>query len=287
MTIMRTISLSMFCFFVFCSNSTLSELTNKSDLENMRLKGQIDGISQRVYEASKLNNTIKKRHLMLDPLENWDIELNKKGNITKKKCYDSANEIIFYYDYKYKKKNQLIKKSMYDAQDYTIEQVTYVYNNLGEVAAESIYRADKSLLVRYIHNYSKKGQLIRTDVHAPTANVYTSSSYSFSYNKEDFLIEQKTYNTHERLHQTDSYTYDKYGYIKKHCIKNHFDNFIFTSYSRHDNNGNLITYQAPAEKTPATSYTYIFDEQENWTARTHYKNGKVQDIVERNIKYAN
>ncbi|BDS12275.1 hypothetical protein [Aureispira anguillae] len=255
-----------------------------SDLEKMRLKGAIKSISQRVYDAGKKNGIIKKRHLMLDPLENWDIEFNKKGYIQEKKCYDAANELIFYYEYKYKKKRLLVKKNMYDHRNYRIEQVAYVYNGFGELAAESIYGADNTLLVRYIHTYSPKGLLKETDVHAPSSR-YTASKYEFVYNKKGLVVEEYTYNNKDQLHQTNYYSYDKNDYVKEHTIKNHLDNFTFTSYSRYDERGNLITYQAPAEKEPLTSYTYTFDEHGNWTCQTHYKKGSVQQIIERSIVY--
>ena len=259
----------------------------KSDIQEMNLKGAVMSIQQRVYEATTVDNSIKKRHLMLDPLENWDINFNKKGFISEKKCYGADNELIFFYEYKYKQKTQLHRKKMYDAKNYTIEEVLYAYNSLGQLAAESIYRADLSLLVRYIYNYSPKGLLIRTDVHAPTTDVYTSSRYEFDYNKESQLVERRTYNTKEQLHQTDYFTYDNYGHLKEHQTKNHLDNFLFTAHSRHDIDGNLMTYQAPAENTPSTSYTYIFDEVGNWISKTHYKKGKVQTVIERKIEYLN
>lgn len=255
-----------------------------TDIDKMQLIGAVQAISQRVYEVSKREQTLKKRHLMLDPLENWDIQFNKKGFITEKKCYDAGNKILFYYEYKYKKQNQLQRRNMYDARDYRIEQLTYTYNSLGEIAAESIYTVDNSLLVRYIHTYGTKGQLLQTDVHAPT-NAYTTSKYEFVYNKEGQLIEQYTYNQKHQKHQTDLYQYDAHGFQKEHTIVNHLDDFVFTSYTQYDEKGNVITHQAPTEKEPLTSYTYTFDEIGNWTRRIHYKDGKPIDMTERVLVY--
>lgn len=256
-----------------------------ADLDKMQVIGTVESISQRVYELSKRGDTLKKRHLMLDPLENWDLEFNKKGFIVEKKCYDAANGVLFYYDYKYKKQNQLQRRNMYDAKGYRIEQLAYSYNSLGQVAAESIYKSDHSLLVRYVHTYGAKSQLVQTDVHAPT-NVYTTSKYEFVYNKKGQLIAQHTYNQKHQRHQTDAYQYDENGFVKTHKMTNHLDGFVFISYTQYDAQGNIITFQAPAETEPRTSYTYTFDEMGNWTRRVHYKDGKAVDMVERVFVYA-
>lgn len=268
-----------------CSFGTLPEWVNPvADLDKMQVKGSVQFISQRVYELSKRGDTLKKRHLILDPLENWDLEFNKKGFVVEKKCYDAANRVLFYYDYKYKKQSQLQRRNMYDTKGYRIEQLAYAYNALGQVAAESTYRSDNSLLVRYVHTYAAKGQLIQTDVHAP-ANVYTTSKYEFVYNKEGQLVEQHTYNQKDQKHQTDTYSYDENGFEKVHTMSNHLDKFTFTSHTQHDEDGNIMTFQAPTETEPLTSYTYTFDEMKNWTRRVHYKNGKAIDLVERVLVY--
>lgn len=279
----RLLLVSLCC--LNCSFGTIPEWGSPiADLDKMQVKGNVESISQRVYELSKRGNTLKKRHLMLDPLENWDLKFNKKGFIVEKKCYDAANRVLFYYDYKYKKQSQLQRRNMYDTKGYRIEQLAYTYNALGQVAAESTYRSDNSLLVRYVHTYAAKGQLVQTDVHAP-ANVYTTSKYEFVYNKEGHLIERHTYNQKNQRHQTDTYSYDKNGYPKIHTMTNHLDKFVFTSYTQYDAEGNVITFQAPTESEPLTSYTYTFDDRGNWTRRVHYKEGKASNMVERIFVY--
>lgn len=282
---MKQLLLLLLCGII-CSFTETPEWINPiTDLDDMGLVGAVQSVSQRVYEVSKREDTLKKRYLMLDPLENWDIKFNKKGFIIEKKCYDATNKVLFYYDYKYKKQTQLQRRNMYDSRGYRLEQLAYTYNALGQVAAESIYKSDNSLLVRYIHNYGAKGLLVQTDVHAPT-NVYTTSKYEFLYNKEGHLIEQHTYNQKHQKHQTDTYHYDENGFIKKHIMTNHLDQFMFTSYSQYDAKGNIITFQAPAETEPLTSYTYTFDATGNWIRRVHYKKGKPVNMVERVIVYS-
>jgi hypothetical protein len=281
---MKRLFLVSLCW-LSCSFGTVPEwVTPVADLDKMQVKGTVQFISQRVYELSKRGNALKKRHLMLDPLANWDLEFNKKGFIVEKKCYDAANKVLFYYEYKYKKQSQLQRRNMYDTKGYRIEQLAYAYNALGQVAAESTYRSDNSLLVRYVHTYALKGQLVQTDVHAP-ANVYTTSKYEFVYNKEGQLIEQHTYNQKDQRHQTDAYSYDENGFPKAHTMTNHLDKFDFVSYTQHDDQGNVITFQAPTEKEPLTSYTYTFDEIGNWTRKVHYKEGKAINMVERVFVY--
>lgn len=281
---MKRLLLVSMCW-LSCSFGVIPEWVNPiADLDKMQVKGTIQFISQRVYEVSKRGDTLKKRHLMLDPLENWDLQFNKKGFIVEKKCYDAANGVLFYYDYKYKKQSQLQRRNMYDTRGYRIEQLAYTYNGLGQIAAESIYKSDNSLLVRYVHTYGAKGHLLQTDVHAPT-NVYTTSKYEFVYNKEGQLVARDTYNQKHQRHQTDAYSYDENGFAKVHTMTNHLDGFVFTSYTQYDVQGNIITFQAPAEIQPLTSYTYTFDEMGNWTRRVHYKNGKAVDMVERVFVY--
>ena len=258
---------------------------NDADWDKMNLKGNIQRISQRIYAAKMRDNEVKKQHLLLDPLENWDIEFNKKGFISQKNCYGADNELMFYYDYKYKKNTFLIQKTMYDANNYLVEKVAYVYSQSGQLAAESIYRSDGSLLVRYIYNYTPKGLLSQTDVQAPISHLYVASKYEFSYNKAQLVTEQRTYNTQENLHQTDYYDYDNNGHLKTHKTVNHLNQFEFVAYSKYNLDGYLMTYQEQGSQSPSLSYTYIFDEEGNWISRTHYKNGKIDNIVERTITY--
>ena len=282
--IMKRILLVSMCW-LNCSFGAIPKwMTPIADLDTMQVKGTVQSISQRVYEVRKRGETLKKRYLMLDPLENWDLQFNKKGFIVEKKCYDAANGVLFYYDYKYKKQNQLQRRNMYDQRGYRIEQLVYAYNALGQIAAESTYRSDNSLLVRYVHTYGAKSKLIQTDVHAPT-NVYTTSKYEFVYNKKGQLTERHTYNQKHQRQQTDAYIYDENGFSKEHIITNHLDKFVFTSYTRYDTQGNIITFQEPAETQPLTSYTYTFDTIGNWTRRIHYKDGKAVDMVERVFVY--
>jgi len=255
-----------------------------SDWEEMRLHGKVSYISQRVYEARLSDSVVHKNNLKSDPLQNWDISFNKKGFITQKSCYDAANELLFYYDYKYKRRRRLIRKRMYDPRKYIMEEVKYVYNDMGQLAAESIYRADASLLVRYIHEYSPKGYRTQTDVHAPNPKYYSTSKYEFDYNKKGKLVCQRTFNR-EKLYQTDSFFYDKNNFEKAHKYTTHQDGFTFTSYSRYDEQGNLINFQAGGQDKPKTSFTYEYDSQGNWTTKLYFKNGRLQEIHERIIEY--
>jgi hypothetical protein len=83
---------------------------------------------------------------------------------------------------------------MYDDWNYKIEELQYIYNKTGKLAAESTYRSDNTLLVRYVYTYTKKGKLMRTDIHVPIPEVYSSSSYEFTYNSKGEPEEQRTYN---------------------------------------------------------------------------------------------
>jgi hypothetical protein len=47
---------------------------------------------------------------MFNPLDNWNINFNKAGYISKKECYDAGDEIIFYNNYKYRKKSYCQRK---------------------------------------------------------------------------------------------------------------------------------------------------------------------------------
>lgn len=281
---MKRLLLGSMCWLSCSFGATPEWVAPVADLDKMQVNGTVQSLSQRVYEVSKRGDTLKKRHLMLDPLENWDVEFNKKGFIVEKKCYDAANGVLFYYDYKYKKQSQLQRRNMYDSRGYRIEQLAYTYNTLGQIAAESFYKSDNSLLVRYVHTYGAKSHLLQTDVHAPT-DVYTTSKYEFAYNKEGQLMARHTYNQKHQRHQTDAYIYDENGFPKVHTMTNHLDEFVFTSYTQYDGQGNVITFQAPAETQPLTSYTYTFDEMKNWTRRVHYRNGKAVDMVERVFVY--
>ncbi len=257
----------------------------KNDLQKLNLKNNIVSISQRIYTAKQVDGIIHKKYIKEDPLENWDLVFNNKGFISEKKCFYSDNSLIFYYEYQYKQKNKITGRKMYDAQNYLLEHLQYVYDEFGVLAAQSTYKGDNSLLVRYVYEYSTKKQLIKSSVHAPYPSIYTTSFYTFDYNKKNELICQKTYNKNEQLYQTDSFWYDQNGFEKRHKIISHNDGFNFNSYSKYDPLGNLITYKAPAQNEPLTSYTYQFDSLGNWTQKLHFKNGKLTDIHERNIIY--
>ncbi len=266
-------------FVIFMSGLHISFHTPPPDWQLLALRGSVHKITQRTFEAATKDSVPVKKNHLLDPLENWTIEFNKKGFINSKKCFGFGSDLLFYYEYKYKKKTRLTTRRMYDASDNLIEQSKFVYNDIGQLAAESIYNGFNSLLVRYVYEHNPKGFLMRTDVHAPVGSPYTTAYYKYSYNKSGQKVCQQTFKEPNILYQVDSFFYDANGHLKRQRIISPQSGFEFVSHSNYNDLGDLITLQEAAKTEPTTSFTYTYDSIGNWTQKLHFKKGILKKVI--------
>lgn len=269
----------------FCSGFC-HKPNSQNDWAKMDLEGQIERLTKRVYNAKKKGEELVLGTIVADPMENWDIQFDKKGFIQSKKCYDTNNDLALSYTYSYKKKNKLTEKSLLDANAELIEKTLYKSNGKGQCTEETIYKADNSMLVEYSYHYNRNGTLSEMKIDVPKNSVISLARYEYIYNKAGQRIGQKNYDRESnKLTQTYEYKYDNKGNRIEHLITNHTGDFTFkwtykyndknlqVAMERHFNGGSLCEYQ------------YTFDEKGNWTRKVELEKGKVVFVEERTISY--
>ncbi|MCP4441241.1 MAG: hypothetical protein GY810_20240 [Aureispira sp.] len=258
----------------------------ENDWDTMSLEGEVKHISKRVWSAKEKDSELILGTIVPDPLENWDVEFNKKGFIQHKKCYDTKNELTLSYEYAYSKKNRLSEQLLLDASDQLIEKKSYKYNRKNQCIEKAIYKADESMVATYSYSYNKKGTLNEMIIDVPENSVISMSRYEYLYNKEGQRVGQKNYDRESnRLTQTYEYKYDVDGNRTEHVIINHTGNFSFKWTYEYDAKGNRTLMQRHFNGGSVCKYEYTFDAKGNWIEKVEREKGKVVFLEKREISY--
>lgn len=258
----------------------------QNDWIKMDLEGKVKNITKRVYNAKNKDGQLVLGTIVADPMENWDIQFDKKGFIQAKKCFDTNNELALSYSYNYKKNNKLVKKSLLDSKDQLIEKTLYTYNTKGRCIQEVIYKADGAMLLAYTYIYNRKGTLEEMKIDVPKNSVISLARYEYIYDDKGQRIGQKNYDRESnKLTQTYEYKYDNKGNRIEHLIINHTGNFSFKWTYKYNEQGLQIAMQRHFNGGTTCEYQYTFDAKGNWTRKIELEEGKVVFVEDRVISY--
>lgn len=168
------------------------------------------------YIYSSANLLTEEKHFKNSDFKNtYKFEYNKAGQLTREKCYDSKNKLLFTNTLKYDSKGNMVRKksnistgikieNTYDSKNNNFKsvisgnsrnqkEIEYVYDDNGKVTQEIIYQSLKN---------SKSGKR------------YQQSKLTFKYNDSGKLIEKLNYLTNEVIEKF-IYIYDDNGKLSK------------------------------------------------------------------------
>lgn len=152
---------------------------------------------------------------------------------------------------------------------------TYRFNRNNSKIEEFSY-IDDSLFYKTIYIYNEKGDSLKKDLYSTMDSLISKSiiSYDNAMNLMEFII----YNADGSLNTKIKYKYDKKGNkIEEQKFDSNGNPFQKVTFE-YDINDNVI-------KNGDYSYTYKFDNQNNWVQKIFYIENKPISIIERVIKY--
>jgi len=233
---------------------------------------------------------------------------DKRGNITSIIRRDKSNAQIDRIEMKFEGKN-MVEKTTYNNQDHPIDMNTYAYDKKGNMTGESVFMGTHSAKVRATYEYDEKGHKIgeirytEDKITDKTAYVYENEkliskkttdgngiiefSENSTYDKDGNLTNYFRYEKLSNSRIEENYTYDSNKNMLSFLVKENDKPVLKTLYT-YDNNNNLISVistDGAGKLLDKRSYTYQYDENNNWTKKTVDIKGEPAFILERTYSY--
>lgn len=279
---MRIFSLFLLLLLFSCKKKVVVHPANITiSKEFMNLKGPVKRIEARVYNVSGSVDSVVVGSL--DSLET----LKDKYPIE----FDSLGLITLSHAYSFKEDKSEVMHYSYDDKNRIREIRGYVEDSLV-LLKQSTYEADSAVTTVLTDGADDTLLSIR---HAYVIYGDTIASRYYREGKpsgESFhLINGKV------LHESGDYTYEgvhmlfdiKRNYKKRKLYKSTFINEIMgakqTIRSLFNENEDMISRVSDEDSTYRQTWTYKYDNQNNWIEKASFTNGSAKSLVKRVIEY--
>lgn len=292
----------------------------KSDVEEMKLKGKVKTMAEYSYEAEEKFGEIQKgkrlvetKNYHFDPAYSFD----ERGMIKEVVAYTVNSSIAEKTINKYDGNGHLIESSSYNFNGSLRSRQTNTYNNQGLKVEEGNYDAIGTISQKSIYKYDNNKNLIE----AIGYNKSGTQDYKqiMKYNNKNQMIENVFYDPQNKLLTKITYVNDEQG---NWLTYNEFTNSGFQSKkfaytydntgneietnelqewenepekksnikrtNKYDNNNNITEYKWFNEDGSLGGtfiYKYDYDAKGNWIKKVEIENNVAKLIVERNIEY--
>jgi hypothetical protein len=247
----KTTLILMIAVFLASCNS------NKNDLEESNLKGEIWKVKETSYEGEE-----KFGKYQIGDKNYWGHQFyvfNKDGNLTELQRLDR------------KGKTERISKYNYDKDGNCMEITTYEDD---EVVQKQVNRIEKGKLVE-VQVFDKDGEL--------------SDKYQYNYSGDD-ISSGKVFNSNGKLNITFKNGYSS-GFLNTQIVKDSLDEIKSILTYERNNEGDIINQKIEYPKDTSENvytFSYDYDDKGNWLKQYQFdKEGKIEDIIVRNIVYYN
>ena len=236
--------------FGFCSILLFTfSCTSKevSHLEEMNLKGHVKFIKEVTYKSTDTK-------ILSILLTQFNSNGYKTNEVLKIQDGRSQARITYHYN----KRNYNTEQIFYDENDSVLIKIIYEYNSIGRASSFIVYDGDDKII--------NKGKFI--------------------YDNDGTLLKFYNLDTSGKIIMEESYIYDSLGFISS---KDAYENGEFLKYEyKRDAKGNSVLINIFNKKGVCVEkihYTYIYDENGNWTERTEIIDGSVYDRKTRELTY--
>ena len=295
---------------LLCKMSGAQFKLNKTDLEKMKLIGDVKSITESVSIMEKRPPYIN----LFCSYHTSKYTFDKAGYKTEELEYDSLNRCLGKSTYKHDAQGNLTEQKTFYADGKLVSMLTYKFNKDGDLLEQNEFTKDESPTEtrdrKISYTYIKKGK----DCEVKGFDAFWSLlSKSISIYNPFLEVTEQSYNTDDSLFVKNTFTYDLYGNLlvsnaydasgkwmwKDTCMYND-EGYLVEKYRdiaddpeynfsthyeyKYDKNGALV------EEFDNTSYhrdslSYKYDNQGNWTEKTIYRNEHYYATIKRNIEY--
>ena len=229
----------------------------KNDLEESNLKGKIWKLKETSYEGEE-----KFGKYQIGDKNYWGHQLfifNKDGNLTESQQLDRKGKI------------EKISKYNYDNGGNCIEITTFEDD---EVVQKQVNEIEKDKVIE-VQVFEKDGEL--------------SDKYQYDYSGND-ISSGKVFNSDGKLNITFKNEFAS-GFLNKQIIKDSIGEIKSIRTYERNSEGDITAQKIEYPKDTSEyvyTYKYDYDDKGNWLKQYQFdKDGKIEDIIVRNIVYYN
>ncbi len=308
----RKIIISIFLLILYnvSAQNTDIDLMNANPIYELKksnkhsFNGNVKSITNLVYEPVEKFGEITKGKI-ISPLseDNFKIEYNNFGLITKRILFDKDGKTIYNTTFEYDNINNLIEVKRINSNDKTTLLEKFSYDNKGNrIKAYSKYGGISENKLEY--EYNKNSQLINLKTNNGLESENYKYSYIYSNNKISEVIVKTTageiksrkklsylgnnisqfkeYNSQNEIIETINFKYDiRNNLIYKSVLRNNQNTSYEYSYQFNDKND--ITAKITNEYK--VTFAYKYDNNNNWISKIRYHNGFPEYLIIREIIY--
>lgn len=296
------------CFFVFsCSIKNKKDTTeiiknekdtteiikfpyHKTDLEELKLKGEVKSFQEYSYEAIDKFGELTKGKRQYDlGFKSYPIgalkTFNKNGYINKIIEYDENKIVSKTSNHSYNEKGNIIEINGLDSNDSLKYKIIFKYNDKDFMTVRSLYDKEGEISQKMVFEYNEELNQVGKSWYFFADK---DELYSYDENKYDLKGNLKSIFTDFydslRISEKSYFTYDENGNLIKEEKSKSTKEGAFQAYTTYDyNDKGYVSNESSA--TYGLQYEYEYDAYTNWIKRIEYINGFPKFILERKIEY--
>lgn len=226
----------------------------KSDCTRWNLKSDVKSIKETSF-------SIKSDHITKDTIEYYYYnEFNTFGNKVVDAEYLPGGELVKSYTYTYDQNNKRTKETQLDTNGKLLMTISYLYDSVGHLLEDSSVDAEGN----------------------------PDKAIRFTYDTKGNVSEDNSYGSDGKLQKKYSYQYDDMGRKVENSRFDSYGNPEGKTVYAYDEQNNVIkksSYGSDNALKKILVYSYIYDSHHNWISKTTRVEGKVVNILEREIIY--
>jgi hypothetical protein len=221
-----------------------------------------------------------------DTLKRWLNKYDNSGNEIESFIYDHKDSILSHTKSEYNKSNKETELIILKNKPAKNQLVKVSYDYDGNEIKTTRYYADKSK-TEWFTEYDSNGNETEWRVYDKKGRLERKDEYSYTYDKDSNIIEDKSYSSNDELGSYGISKYDKrnneteyYEYLNDST----FNKEIYTYNNRNDrvkttyyNTQDILTRESTSE--------YKYDDFDNLIKEMSWKNGKLKEVRNYEIVY--
>lgn len=301
----------IFIIFISCGGTTKSEIaitSPKNDVEKLNLREKVKSISTEFYEVSPYTGELELATVYSTIIQAYPktvMSFNKDGYMIGREDYNADNELYLKYTLKLRPDNQLelqVKEGLY----LETSTISNWYNNQN-LLIKSVEMDGKTIHCQDFYKYNELGKEIeRIHEYSRSKNI---DRFVSEYNEQGILIKQIQYDENGNKEQSIEYIYNKHGLLYKEILKDEVGNLTsekiyeynkdgfevnrsirgnsYTCTIKNDYNtlNDKVSTVIKARDKEVWTFSYKYDEKNNWIKRISYLNDKKKYEEIREIEY--
>ena len=291
---LRLVDVAVRCFqlsIVVVSLTSTNCISQVKDLDKFELSGKVKSVHTRYFLAKDTLGKVHKVEMMSIWFhENQAVEFNRMGKVNRYVMFDTTGRISSEDIYEYDTLLNTVTVLSLSYENDTIDTVktrdTFKYGKDGIIDSswtEQCYFNDKWALA-YQKYYDSRGNCIKMNV------VQMDMVFEMKYDDQGNLIEKEQYWNIEGERENierDTYTYDENGSMTRFSYSEigELDLIVTDTCNEYGDRIKTIENWPEKRKENTITFTYKYDDHNNWTERTRFMNGKADQVTERLIEY--